>query len=149
VHQVWLETRGEGASHPKARYASAIALLLLISHAHPAIAGETQGETRPPAYLHCELKVGEHSVLKGPCRVTTLKGSRILIEDEGEAGITLLAVPENERDRIFWNDGNRGRAPKKLLGVGQWLDNCWRGVANSEPSFYLCLVAKTTDGASL
>lgn len=129
------------ALHRASRYASTVVSLLLVINTPPAAATD-QDQTRPPAHLHCSVKVGESSVLEGPCRLTTLKDSRILIEDEGEAGITLLAIPENERDRIFWNEGNRGRAPKKLLGVGQWFDNCWRSVINSNQPFYVCLIAK-------
>ena len=138
MHKVRLETR---APYPTARYASAIALFLLIIDGPPAAATD-QDESRPPAHLHCSLKVGKSSLLEGPCRVTTLKGSRILIEDEGKARITLLAVPENERDRIFWNEGMRGHAPERLLGVGQWIDNCWRSVPSESDDFYLCLINK-------
>jgi len=141
MHQEKLEKPLGKALHRAFRYISTIVSLLLVNDAPPAAAAD-QDQTRPPAHLHCSLKVGESSLLEGPCRVTTLKGSRILIEDQGKARITLLAVPENERDRIFWNEGMRGHAPERLLGVGQWIDNCWRSVPSESDDFYLCLINK-------
>lgn len=147
MHQEKLEKPLVKALHRAFRYISTIVSLLLVNDAPPAAAAD-QDQTRPPAHLHCSLKVGESSLLEGPCRVTTLKGSRMLIEGQGKARITLLAVPENERDRIFWNEGNHGKSPKKLLGIGQWLDNCWRSVSDSSPTFYLCLIAKKAVNAA-
>jgi hypothetical protein len=133
-----------GLKYRFVRYAWLIAISLSYIHSYPAIAadvGELSKEhSHPPAYLHCSLKVGEQSFIEGPCRVTTLTGSRMLIEAEGPAKIALLVVPERERDRIFWNGGVSMRGVDKLLGVGQWIDNCWRNMANSEPPFYLCLI---------
>ncbi|MEY4160759.1 MAG: hypothetical protein RLZZ136_1380 [Pseudomonadota bacterium] len=131
--------------HRMARCASLIIPTLSLAHSLPAIAADgsetAQAQTHPPAYLHCSLKVGESSLLEGPCRVTTLTGSRILIEAEGQSEMKLLVVPEDQRDRILWNGGVSVRGVDQLLGVGQWVDNCWRNVVNSDPPFYLCLIS--------
>ena len=150
MHQIRLEYQRRKGLHLAARYALAFPSLFLIGHSCAATAAGNSGaipdKTRPSAHLHCSLKVGERSLLEGQCRVTALKDSRMLVEDEGETGITLIAVPEDERDRIFWNEGNRGRLPKKLLGVGQWLDNCWRSISSEDKYFYLCLINKEISG---
>lgn len=113
--------------------------LLLLPFATPAVSASP--DSRPPAHLNCSLYIGEtHLMEEGKCQVVTLKGSKIRIS-EGELGYELLIVPDGDRDRIYWNGSPGVGKPKTLLGVAQWLDNCWQSIAHSEPPFSLCLLA--------
>lgn len=100
----------------------------------------TQAGSHPPAYLSCSLYVGESELLESICRVTTLSGGRMLIEDDKRVGYRLLIKPIKYKDKIFWNQEPNGKKPTRLLGVAQWIDNCWRSVQRSDPAFFLCLI---------
>lgn len=98
------------------------------------------GQSRPPAYVPCELYAGESTLFEGRCRVTTLRGGKVRIEEEEGNGYVFLVVLRKKNERVYWNALRNGKEPKVRLGDAHWLDYCWQSVPRSEVPFQLCLL---------
>jgi len=93
----------------------------------------------PPATIACELYAGESQLIDGACKITNLPDHQIRIEEVGGKGHVVLVKPEGYHDRLFWNGEPPEGEPTTLLGISQWLHNCWRSLPETAVPFTMCL----------